>query len=259
MKTISIYLVLLHFSLLANCTPVPDYIFDVSVPSPLNATNHGSPDIFCVVPSPWFGVMLFYLGNYAAHAATLITYPGEDPIYVGAAILYALFFPTTGIVRGLNAIFRRARVRGKFPFVEDSELRVAARAGALCMIVRTEKWRPKISPTDHIIQLAPTQQEPDATTRANARPDPAPVQGQPLSNTTPSGLPIWRIIEGYWCKELPRLWPYFDTSLERPEPYKYEREGLSVRESLWKGITRMERKIHGTVVLPGNGHDRDQE
>jgi hypothetical protein len=257
----------LQYAFTAKCTPVPDYTFNVVVPSPLNATNHNSPDIFCVVPAPWFGVMLFYLGNYAAHAATLITYPGEDPIYIGAAILYALFFPTTGIVRGLNAIFRRARVGGKFPFIEDSALRVAARAGALCMVVRTEKWRPKTLPTDHVTPPVLDQEKSGATSGASEtqttseheRPDPVPVQGQSASISTHSGLPIWRMIEGYWCKELPWLWPFFDTSLERPEPYRYEREGLSIWRSLWESMTRMERKIHGTVVLPGNGHGRDEE
>ncbi|TID27482.1 hypothetical protein E6O75_ATG00249 [Venturia nashicola] len=206
--------------------PVPEQIFNVTIPSHLNATNHDSPDIFCVVPNPWFSIMLFYLGNYAAHASTLITYPGEDPIYIGAAILYALFFPTTGVVRGLNAIFRHARVcwRWKSAFIESSELRVAARAGALCMVVRTDKWRP------HRDQA--WQPTPDS------------------SNC--------RVIEGYWCKELPGLWPYFDTSLERPESYHAELGSQSVWRTLRESMTRMERKIHGTVVLPGNGHGRNQ-
>src|SRR5438034_9844332 len=131
-------IVLLYATVPVRCTPIPDQIFPINVPAGQNATNHNSNHIFCVVPAPWFTVMVFYLGNYAAHAATLVTYPGEAPMCIAAAILYALVLPTTGIVRGLNAIFRRSR----FPWVGKTDLQTAARAGALCMVVRTEKWRP---------------------------------------------------------------------------------------------------------------------
>jgi hypothetical protein len=83
------------------------------------------------------------------------------------------------------------------------------------MVARTDKWRPETVPDD---------QE-----RAN-----------------------WRCIEGAWCKELPRLWPYFDTSLERPKAHKPS-ERTPWRQT-WKDMTRMERKIHGTCILPENGY-----
>jgi hypothetical protein len=177
--------------------------------------------------------MIFYLGNYGAHAATLVTYPGESPIYDFAAIIYALFFPNTGIVRGLNAIFRHAN----FSWGERTDLRAATRAGALCMVVRTSAWRPK---------------ESNGPETSDQRQEEA-HQGE-----EPKGRSVsWKAIEGTWCKELPRLWPYFDTSLERPEPHKIPNgEGPGWKRHcarLWKWLTNMERKIHGTCILPDNG------
>ena len=170
----------------------------------MNATQHNNSDIFCAIPSPWFsGVGVFYLGNYAAHAATLVTYPGEPPLYIFLAILYALFFPTSGITRGLNAIFRFARFRRR----RDGDLCIAARSGALCMVVRSSKWRPK-----HI---------------------------EDKYRDIPKHR--WRVVEGTWAKEMPKRWPYFDTSLERPSPHRQEKK------------LRTERKIHGRIILPDNG------
>jgi hypothetical protein len=189
-----------------TASPLPEAAgqnFTLNIPAGVNATQHNSSDIFCAIPSPWFsGVGIFYLGNYAAHAATIVTYPGEPPLYIFLAILYALFFPTSGITRGLNAIFRFARIRRR----RDGDLCIAARSGALCMVVRSSKWRPK-HPEDY------GKIEDDH----------------------------WRVIEGTWAKEMPKWWPFFDTSLERPSPNGQEKK------------LRTERKIHGRITLPRNG------
>jgi hypothetical protein len=130
----------------------------------MTATNHSSNSIFCVTPSPWFGVAVFYLGNYASHAATVITYPGETPLNVILAIIFSLFFPTSGIIRGLGAICRRANR-------EKTDLQTAARAGALCHVVRTREWR-----RGDLTRMHPTAE--------------------------------WKILEGAWTKELPQFCPH---------------------------------------------------
>jgi hypothetical protein len=113
--------------------PIPTKQIVLNVPQ--GYTDHNNSRLFCIDPSPWTHIAIFYLGNYAAHAATLVTYPGEAPFNVVRGILYALFFPTSGIVRGLNSIFRRATFT-------KNDLDAATRAGALCMVVRTHKWKP---------------------------------------------------------------------------------------------------------------------
>lgn len=52
------------------------------------------------------------------------------------AVCAALVFPAHGITRAVTAIARHASFT-------RSPLRKAARAGALCMVVRNEAWRPE--------------------------------------------------------------------------------------------------------------------
>lgn len=52
------------------------------------------------------------------------------------AILTALMFPTSGVTRGLRAIFQHS-IWSKTP------LQKACRSGALCVVVRTEDWKPR--------------------------------------------------------------------------------------------------------------------
>jgi hypothetical protein len=71
----------------------------------------------------------------------------------------------------------------------------------------------------------------------------------------------WRVIEGTWAKEMPKWWPFFDTSLERPSPHRRGKK-LGIRQKKWKQfwldvwnicMVKTERKIHGTIILPRNG------
>ena len=75
------------------------------------------------------------MGNYLAHVATVQTYPGESIRSTLKALGFCLLFPASGISRGLTAITRCA-IRQKTP------LQTAARAGALCMVVRSKDWLP---------------------------------------------------------------------------------------------------------------------
>ncbi|KAJ7048909.1 hypothetical protein C8F01DRAFT_1003666, partial [Mycena amicta] len=69
--------------------------------------------------------------NYIAHAATTLSYPGEEFGDYVQTIVIALLFPTAGVVRGLDAIFRCA-------ILGTSDLMCASRAGALCMLIRID-------------------------------------------------------------------------------------------------------------------------
>ena len=96
---------------------------------------HGNPDTLCT-PSSAADIALFFFANYIAHCATVKSYPGENAIELGIAVLLALLFPSSGIIRALDSIFRHSRFRN------SNELRRAARAGALCMVVRAPGWTP---------------------------------------------------------------------------------------------------------------------
>ncbi|KDR76181.1 hypothetical protein GALMADRAFT_225856 [Galerina marginata CBS 339.88] len=103
---------------------------------PEGATNHGDPKLICTSAS-WFTVASFILANYVAHAATTHTFPGERLQHQLMAMLTSMMYPGAGVVRGLTGI-----ARGILALRGRTELQVAAAAGALCMLIRTEDWTP---------------------------------------------------------------------------------------------------------------------
>jgi hypothetical protein len=63
------------------------------------------------------------------------SFPGESTAENIVSLLFALLYPASGIVRGLDAIFRHA-------VFTKHELQRAAQVGALCMFVRSNLWTP---------------------------------------------------------------------------------------------------------------------
>jgi len=107
-----------------------DEVMNITISVPIGTTNHGSPNLLCTPPR-WYDYVVFYFGNYLAHAATVVLYPGEDITRTVVIILSALFLPTSGVIRAVRCLLRHAGTTTKNP------LRRAAQAGALCMVVRT--------------------------------------------------------------------------------------------------------------------------
>src|SRR5438105_15068578 len=67
---------------------------------------------------------------------TVKSLPGEPALSVLVAMVFALIYPTSGVIRGLDAILQRA-------IFCKSPLEAACRAGALCMVVRAPDWKPR--------------------------------------------------------------------------------------------------------------------
>ena len=101
---------------------------NVTIIVPKGTTNHGNPNLLCTPPN-WYDYAIFYLTNYIAHAATVITSPGQGLLETTLVIISALLLPTTGVIHATVAIFRCALFRG-------NELRRAAFAGALYVVSR---------------------------------------------------------------------------------------------------------------------------
>jgi hypothetical protein len=91
------------------------------------ASDNGDPNLVCR-PAKWPDVLAFFLLNYIAHAATLKTLPGESTPLTILNMLAALFFPASGVFRGLDTLLGRAKFA-------KTDLEMAARAGALCTII----------------------------------------------------------------------------------------------------------------------------
>ncbi|KAH9203370.1 hypothetical protein DL95DRAFT_399397 [Leptodontidium sp. 2 PMI_412] len=109
---------------------------NTTITVPEGTSNHGDPNLLCT-PTKWYQVLLFFLVNYVSHAVTVKALPGERTSDVFWSILCALFYPYSGINRGLEAIVRHAAWRS------GNALQRAAHAGALCVVVRSEEWTPK--------------------------------------------------------------------------------------------------------------------
>lgn len=109
---------------------------------PEGSTNHGNPNLLCT-PASWYDFIIFFFTNYFAHAATVILEPGQSLESTGLCILLALTLPGTGVARAIRAIWNHAATERKNP------LKRAARAGALCMVLK----KPKDGPYARLLNL----------------------------------------------------------------------------------------------------------
>ncbi|KAF2029984.1 hypothetical protein EK21DRAFT_41639, partial [Setomelanomma holmii] len=102
---------------------------------PTGSSGHGQPGLLCT-PAKAIDLLTFYLLNYVAHAATVLTKPGERADDYFASVIGSWLFPALGLYRGIEAILCGAVL------VRNDDLRKAARSGAPCMVVRAADWRP---------------------------------------------------------------------------------------------------------------------
>ena len=109
---------------------------DITITVPKGTRLQGGDLQIVCTPSKWTDVATFFLANYVAHAVTLKSLPGESTISVLRNVVCSLLFPISGVRRAVNAISQRA-IFAKTP------LEAAAKAGALCMVVRTLEWKPE--------------------------------------------------------------------------------------------------------------------
>ena len=129
------------FSVVATAT---QYI-NITVQAPVGSEVRGDHDLLCT-PTQWNDVLLFLLGNYFAHAVTVVSKPGEPYRDLLFRTFVALLFPHSGMRDGLKAITRHA-------IFQTDPLKRAARAGALCMLVRSPQWKPKKGDAIHGIKF----------------------------------------------------------------------------------------------------------
>ncbi|MCJ1401530.1 hypothetical protein MMC11_004745 [Xylographa trunciseda] len=135
-RALPLWLCYVFFVAFAVSAPTPSQsLINITITAPQGTNDHGDPHLLCT-PSQWSDVATFFLANYVAHAATVQFVPGESTLSTALAVVWALFFPTSGTMRGLKAIWQRAVFSG-------SALDKASRAGALCMVVRSHEWKPR--------------------------------------------------------------------------------------------------------------------
>lgn len=126
------FLVLLVF--LPHILASPTKLQNITILAPEGSSNHSDPKILCT-PTKSSDVLIFFLGNYFAHLATIRSLPGEPILPLIGTLLIALLFPVSGVIRGLDAVYEAA-------IFKKTSLQSAIRAGAVFQVVRTKAWRP---------------------------------------------------------------------------------------------------------------------
>ena len=92
---------------------------------------------YCTIEkSTWTNVAIFFLANFVARAAIVKFVPGESALSAFVAPVFVLLLPAGGNSRDLDAVYQRA-------VFADTPLKTAARAKALCMVVRNPEWKPQ--------------------------------------------------------------------------------------------------------------------
>ncbi|KAL8904439.1 MAG: hypothetical protein Q9207_003268 [Kuettlingeria erythrocarpa] len=80
--------------------------------------------------------MGFIFANFILHALSVRSLPGERSLTSTVFKFCCFLTPFTGVRRGLCLILRSSNLAG-------NDLQSAARANALCMVIRSPEWRPK--------------------------------------------------------------------------------------------------------------------
>ncbi|KAL8790687.1 MAG: hypothetical protein Q9213_000535 [Squamulea squamosa] len=110
--------------------------------SPLRSKSNGTiitesdgSEVWCE-PSQWYDVLWFWFANFLLHALSVRSLPGESWVSSTVFKFCCLLVPYTGVRRGLCLILRASNLAG-------NDLHSAARANALCMVIRGPEWRPR--------------------------------------------------------------------------------------------------------------------
>lgn len=122
---------------------------DVTITVPDGITYSAEKHLLCV-PTSWSDIASFFLGNYLSHAATVVSFPGESKYVLIMNMLLAIVFPAMGAARGLLAIVRHAAT------ISDP-VQQALRSRALCMVVRSQEWKPEHDETIHSLVYVPKE------------------------------------------------------------------------------------------------------
>jgi hypothetical protein len=110
---------------------------NITLTVPEGSTTHRTPYLLCKPPE-WHDYIVFFFANYVAHAATVVSLPGQGFWETFLTAIAALLVPSSGIVRAIDVFFQHPIFR------EQDPLRQAACAAALCMVVRVKLEEPDL-------------------------------------------------------------------------------------------------------------------
>lgn len=97
-------------------------------------SNPSDARVYCE-KTGWQDICWFFFSNYILHALSVRSLPGENFFSSTVFKFCCLLVPYTGVRRGLCLISRASNLA-------TDDLQAAARANALCFVVRRPDWRP---------------------------------------------------------------------------------------------------------------------
>jgi len=157
---------------------------------PVGTTNHGQPGLLCL-PTTWTDIVVFFIGNYVAHAATIRLEPGTSIVDTVLAIIWALLIPISGVKRGYSGILSLAKF-GK------TDLQIAARAGALCQVIRIDQQARSLRERLLTLESGERNFQISGTTLTGR-------QAQSLQEKSTAGFAFLNITDLLLCHEIPIL------------------------------------------------------
>ena len=115
-------------SLVGQCSAAPHPpLRNITFAFPVGTNNHSDKHLICT-PVQKSDLAAFYLANFVAHAATIKSLPGEPLVSNLVAMVLALLFPTSAVLRAMFAIWPMA-------IFKSTPLKKASSSGALCVVV----------------------------------------------------------------------------------------------------------------------------
>ena len=155
----SAFRVVLVGCFLVGTVALPKHNITVTVPD--GFSNHGKDDLFCL-PATWYQIAIFFVVNYGSHAVTIKSRPGQTYYHAARDIVCALLCPFYGVRRAIESF-----ARSSWP--SESHFVKAARAGALCIVVRNREWQ--ATRDSHIADKPSKQQLAGATSNQEVQSD----------------------------------------------------------------------------------------
>jgi hypothetical protein len=119
------------------CAYLPTLSFALPIPDAKTIRT-----VICT-PTDWQSLFLFFLVNYASHAATVPLPPGGTVVTNLPWVIIALMFPLAGLGKSVALILTQGLYVGeKFRHDRAPEVRRAAIRGAFIVAMRTQEWKP---------------------------------------------------------------------------------------------------------------------
>ncbi|KDQ51988.1 hypothetical protein JAAARDRAFT_40601 [Jaapia argillacea MUCL 33604] len=105
-------------------------------------------------PTTWHDIVVFFVANYIAHAATIPTAPGAKWYDTALWTILSLLLPFAGLGKSLGLLVRHFGVGSSY-------LEKAWARDALAIVVRSGDWEPSADPEEIYVKLPPDFHELD--------------------------------------------------------------------------------------------------